>query len=209
MSFAGAWHCWICQENHNYFSPITRRICKCSIWQNSVFFRHPVPFPESLWWKFSVPDKSDWDAPFHFFTFHNSFLCNDLLIWKKDIAKDFHLSTNSNLINGRGFASKSVPLPKSSFLPPWPKIDYDFKKFAKYLIRNIWVWAHSPIQRQDLISQIWRFQKFISLSTPHLKNHHHGSPAQLAEHSCNEFHPELFSHTALIFLWHLRQKFCI
>ena len=25
-----------------YFSPISSRICKCSIWQNSVFLRHPV-----------------------------------------------------------------------------------------------------------------------------------------------------------------------
>ena len=25
-------------KNHNYFSPITSRICKCFIWQNSVFF---------------------------------------------------------------------------------------------------------------------------------------------------------------------------
>ena len=30
-------------KNHKYFSPLTSRICKCFIWQNSVFFRHPVP----------------------------------------------------------------------------------------------------------------------------------------------------------------------
>ena len=27
---------------NKYFSPITSRICKCWIWQNSVFLRHPV-----------------------------------------------------------------------------------------------------------------------------------------------------------------------
>ena len=29
-------------KNHKCFSPITSRICKCFIWQNSVFLRHPV-----------------------------------------------------------------------------------------------------------------------------------------------------------------------
>ena len=29
-------------KNHKYFSPLTSRICKCFIWKNSVFFRHPV-----------------------------------------------------------------------------------------------------------------------------------------------------------------------
>ena len=29
-------------KNHKYFYPITSRICKCFIWQNSVFLRHPV-----------------------------------------------------------------------------------------------------------------------------------------------------------------------
>ena len=36
-------HFQICQEYHKYFFPkIPSRISKCSIWQNSVFFRHPV-----------------------------------------------------------------------------------------------------------------------------------------------------------------------
>ena len=29
-------------KNHKYFSPITSRICKCFIWPNSAFLRHPV-----------------------------------------------------------------------------------------------------------------------------------------------------------------------
>ena len=28
-------------KNHKYFSPLTSRICKCFIWQNSVFFETP------------------------------------------------------------------------------------------------------------------------------------------------------------------------
>ena len=36
------WFSWICDKNYKYFSSITSRICKCFIWQNSVFLRHPV-----------------------------------------------------------------------------------------------------------------------------------------------------------------------
>ena len=36
------WFNWICRENHKYFSPTASRICKYSIRQNSVFFRHSV-----------------------------------------------------------------------------------------------------------------------------------------------------------------------
>ena len=44
------WFNWICRENHKYFSPTASRICKCSIRQNSVFFRHPVVYKSFLGW---------------------------------------------------------------------------------------------------------------------------------------------------------------
>ena len=39
-------------KNHKYFSPLTSRICKCFIWQNSVFFETPC----ILWSKSPILD---------------------------------------------------------------------------------------------------------------------------------------------------------
>ena len=35
-------HLQICHKYQKYFSPTDSRISKCSIWQNSVFLRHPL-----------------------------------------------------------------------------------------------------------------------------------------------------------------------